>query len=232
MDKIQENKFSMYLSVQKVTNFHSDVWQELPAFKSRYSIFEKLIETIREVRLVQEGEITGVTKDKADAQQKAVEKGNEIATAVYAYASVNGDLKLKDRVSYSPSKLKLSRDTILIDSLNVIKNEALKKLPELSDYGLIQEDIDELTALIDRYAEVVENPRQSITNRARSTKELKEYMTKADTILKDQLDKLVNQFKVKSPAFFKQYKGARIIIDRGIPKKEKKIEETITEQAA
>ena len=79
--------------------------------------------------------------------------------------------------------------------------------------------------MTDHYADVVENPRQAITNRSRSTKELEAYMAKTDTVLKDQLDKLIVQFRTKSPVFWQQFKSARNIIDLGHRKKAKENEQ-------
>jgi len=222
MNKKQENRLSMYLAVQKVTNFHSDVWKDHKAFRTLFAVFEGLLGKVREARLVQEGMITGVTKDKTVAQNKAIEKGVEVAKAVYAFASVTGKNKLKDRIAYSPSKLKLMRDTMLIDSLSVIHNEAIKIIDQLQDYGITQEGMNEFSELINIYTDAVENPRQAMTNRVRSTTELKEYMAQTNTVLKEQLDTLIFQFRNINSVFYKQYNNARMIIDLGYRKKAEK----------
>ena len=215
MNSTQENKMSMYLTVQKVTNYHKNEWESHSAFVTLFSNFENQIGLIRETRLVQEGQITGVTKDKAQAQYNAIEKGLQVSTAVFAFASVIGNNKLKDRVSYSPTEFRRCRDTILIDRLTVIIEAAKQNIAELENYGLMQEDIDEYQAIIDTYTEKVEEPRQAITNRSRSTKELKDLFIDADRIMKEQLDKLMPQFKTDSKIFWQQYQNARLIIDLG-----------------
>ena len=223
MNSKEENKLSMYITVQKVTNYHSEVWQNLPAFVTIFNKFEEKINDIRETRLIQEGKITGVTKDKAEAQKKATEKGLQVATAVFAFASVAGNNKLKYRVSYSPTVLLRSRDTILADRLNVINESARQNITKLQNYGVLKSDIDELTTLINTYISMLEDPRQAITNRSRATKELKEHFKQADKILKEQSDKLMLQFKDDHSAFHQQYFNARLIINQGI--RHKKTEE-------
>ena len=79
----QENKLSMYITVQKVTNYHKQTWENLPAFVNIFDNFQKKIQEIRDTRLVQEGQITGVTKDKAEAQNNAIEKGIQVSTALF-----------------------------------------------------------------------------------------------------------------------------------------------------
>ena len=225
MDNVQENKLSMYLSVQKVTNTHSAEWQGLPAYATIFASFEDAISQIRNTRLVQEGQITGITKDKAQAQNNAIEKAIQVATAVFAYASIQNNNTLKDKVSYSPSELRRSRDTILIDRLEVIHEAATSVLAELANYGLTQADLDEFSALITSYTNMVEDPRVAITNRARATKDLKSIFKTADKILKEQLDKLMLQYKKTAPEFYQQYFNARLIIDLGIRHKKDEDEE-------
>ena len=215
MNSVQENKLSMYMTVQKVTESYRSVWETLAAFLTFFTNFETVIAKIRATRLVQEGQITGVTKDKAEAQNNLIEKTVAIATAVFAYASASGNHELQDRVSYSPSDLRNSRDTILADRSGVVKEAGEQNVANLSDYGISQGDIDELNDLLNAYLGIIEDPRQAITNRSTATKELKDHFKEGDKILKEQLDKLMPQFKTTGPLFWQQYQNARMIIDLG-----------------
>ena len=223
MNNLQENRMTMYVNVQKVTNFHKEVWQDHQAFVKFFSNFEDQIDRIRETAVIQEGHITGVTKDKEKVQNYVAGKAIKIAQAVYAFASFTGNNKLKDRVSYSPTMLKYSRDSVIVNMLNVILSAGKQNLSELEMYGVAQADIDELETLIDNIANTLEDPRQAITNRARATDELKKNFREVQKTLKEQLDKLMIQFKDTSYAFYKQYHNARKIIDLGI--RHRKLEE-------
>jgi len=215
MTNHQENKLSMYITTQQVVNFHYEVWKDSKAFTNQVTTFESIIAEIMRVRTVQESEITGVTKDKAEACFTAVEKGITAAMKISAYASVIGNNKLRDRVFYSYSKLIRSRDTFVLDRLNIIYNAAVEHLPEMADYDLTQEHVDELAVLISNYRKAVEDPRQAITNRSRATQELAELFAQADRILKERMDTLLEHFKSLSSEFYKQYKNARKIVDLG-----------------
>jgi len=202
MTKEQENKMSMFVNVQKVTNFHNEVWKDHSGFVMLFKIYEDYIERIRQISMVQEGQITGVTKDKAKMRELMAEKGHKVETAVFAYASFSGNNKLQDRVSYTLSDLKYCRDTAVVDMLNVILTAGKQYLPELELFGIVQSDIDELESLIQNYSLTAEDPRQAITNRSRATAELKSALKEADKILKEQLDKVLFQFKEISFAFY------------------------------
>lgn len=211
----QENKLSMYFSTQKVVNKYNSIWSGAPAFVTIFGNFETAIQDIQDTRLVQEGEITGVTVDKAEAKEAAISAGLEIATAVFAYASVNNNNTLKAKVDYSPSDLRRSRDTVLIDRLQVIHDEANGVIGALGDYGIDATDLTDFQSAIDAYENVVQDPREAIGDRASATAALVTLFDDADKLLKEQLDKLMEQYKAPNKKFYAQYFNARIIVDLG-----------------
>ncbi|KKN10305.1 hypothetical protein LCGC14_1037880 [marine sediment metagenome] len=212
----QENKLSMYISVQTVVNKNDTVWSGLPAFVTAFGEYEGMIQDIQNTRLVQEGDITGVPKDKAQAKEAAIQKALEVSTAVYAYAAKNNNNTLKEKVNYSPSDLRRSRDTVLIDRLQVIHNEANNIVGDLGDYGIDANDLTDLQGLIDAYENLVEEPRAAITNKSEATAALVSLFKQGDALLNEQLDKLMEQFKEDNGKFYTQYFNARIIIDLGV----------------
>lgn len=206
----------MYISVQTVVNKYNTVWSGLPAFVTAFGEFEGVIQSIQDTRLVQEGDISGVPKDKAQAKEAAIQKALEVSTAVFAYAAKNNNNTLKAKVDYSPSELRKSRDTVLIDRLQVIHQEANNIVGSLGDYGIDATDLTELQSLIDAYENLVEEPREAITNRSEATAALPGLFKQGDGLLDEQLDKLMEQFKQDNPKFYRQYFNARIIIDLGV----------------
>jgi len=230
MTKNQENRLSMYLTVQQVTNYFSNAWQAFLPFKIQYSEFETLLEKIKAIRPIQEAKITGVTKDKTEARKKVSQKALKIGEKVFAYASIIGNNKLKDRVNYRPSDFIRCRDTVLCDYIQVIYNAANQHLSELADFDVTQKELDELKRLNDNYSVIIENPRQAVTNRTRATKYIQMYFSQTDIIIKERLDKLMNHFKEENPDFWHQYKSARKIVNLGHRKR--KPEEALEVQAA
>lgn len=216
----QENKLRMYFSVQNTINKYNAEWQPVPAFGAVFSKFEETIAAIQDTRLVQEGNLTGITKDKAVAKENAIAKALEISTGVFVYGSVSNNNTLMAKVDYSPSELRQSRDTVLTDQLQVIHDEAANIMDNLADYGIDKADLEELQVLIDTYADKVEEPRVSITNRAQATGALVDLFKQGDKFLKEQLDKLMGQFKASNPKFYQVYFNARKIVDLGVRQKE------------
>lgn len=215
MTDTQENKLSMYLTTEKVVDANNPIWAGMPAFVAAKDAFSDKIMEIGKERQRQEKATTGVTKDKAAAEEAAISKAVSVASATYAYASVVGNNGLKDEVNYSPSELRKSRDTILIDRLRVILNAANTHAADLVDYGIAAADLAELDALVIAFEDQVQNPRAAISERATATGALQALFDETDIILKEQLDKLMEVYRNTSFQFYSQYKKARLIIDLG-----------------
>lgn len=215
MTKTQENRLSMYLTVQQVTNYFSDEWQGFTAYKNQFTEFETMIEKIQAIRAVQEGDITGVTQDKKDARRNLTNKGLEIAGKIHAYASVTGNNKLKKRVKFTRSQFSTCRDTTVIEYIRIIHSAAVQYATDLVDYDITPDIIDNLKTLYETFERSVENPRQAVTNRTKATVYLKQYFKESNIILKERLDKMMDYFTLKSPDFWLQYKSARKVIDLG-----------------
>ena len=212
----QENKMSMYLAVQIVCNSFGIVWSEFVAYVKTFGDFQAIISQIMETRLIQEGKTTGVAEDKQKEEDEMINKTISIASAVFAYASVIGDNELKEKINYSPSKLRKSRDTILRDRCQLVHEETSKVIDDLGDYGILAADLEELQQEIDDYAAIIALPRTAIGTRATATAQLIELFKQGDDVLNSRLDKLTEQYKSNNPDFYISYKNARSIIDLGV----------------
>jgi hypothetical protein len=205
----------MYLGTQGVCDNHNAVWSGTPAVVSAKTMFDDTIDLISKVRQTQEKETKGVTEDKGQAKEAAIVKAVSVSAATFAYASVTNNNTLKEQVNYSPTELRRSRDTILADRLRVILNAANDNAAALVDYGVQAADLTDLDTLVTAYENILEAPRTAIGERSSARIQLEELFDTADSILKDQLDKLMEIFKSTAPDFYNQYKSARVIVDLG-----------------
>ncbi len=211
----QDNKRSMYIAVQRVCNSNNSIWSGLPAFVRVFGDFETTVANIDAQSQVQEGKTTGITENKQKEEDEMIQITLEIAAAVYAYASLNGDNELRDKVSYSPTHLRRSRDNILKDICQVIHDEANKVITNLTDYGKTPADLTQMQKEIDDYAAILAKPRTAIGTRATATTHLVELFTQGDDILKSRLDKLMLSYQNTEPVFYQTYQNVRNIVDLG-----------------
>ena len=204
----------MYLAVRGICNEHNGVWNGLQAFADAVTALENTINRIHDARAIQEGKITGVTADKQQEKEEMIAHTVRIAKGVYAYASVTGNNTLKGRVDYSPSALKRARDTELRDICQVIHDAANEHIGNLGDYGIDAAALAELQTEINDFATILTSPREAIVTRAEATARLVDWFKQGDSILKDRMDPLAEQFKGDG-SFYNLYQGARVIVDLG-----------------
>ena len=133
----QENKRSMYIAVQNVCNTNNSIWSGLPAFVTAFAEYQTTLTGIDTQRQIQEGKTTGITENKQKEEDEMIQITIEVAAAVFAYASKISDNELRDKVSYSPSALRNSRDTILKDICQVIHDEANNRTTRNPTNGII-----------------------------------------------------------------------------------------------
>lgn len=211
----QENKRSMYLAVQRVCNRHNNIWSGLGAFVTAFGDFEGIIQQIGDARLIQEGQTVGIAENKQKEEDEMIDKTIEVGSAVFAYASDIGDNELREKIDYSPSSLRRSRDTVLKDRCQLVHDEANNVIANLSDYGIVAADLTDLQNAIDNYVDIIAKPRTAIGTRATATTQLVDLFKQGDGVLNDRMDRLVEQYKKDEQKFYREYKNARIIVDLG-----------------
>jgi hypothetical protein len=209
----QENKISMYFVVEDVCKKSESVWSEMHAFEEAFGLFTECIGEIKETRLIQEGKITGIAETKRKTEKKLIDLAVSIGSAIFAYSNVVGNIELKEKIYYSPSELRNSRDTILRDRCQLIHNEANKYIDSVADYGVSAEGLEEFQILINDFAGLIAKPRNAIGKRVASTARLVELFKQGDDILYNRMDKLAEMFRVSNKDFYLSYKNARIIVD-------------------
>jgi hypothetical protein len=212
----QENKMSMYHVVQDVCNKSKSVWSEMPAFEEAFGFFNECIKQIMETRLIQEGKTTGIAENKKNVEEKMIDLTISIGSAIFAYASVVGDIELKEKTYYTPSELQLSRDTILRDRCQLIHEETNKHIDSMGDYGVSTGDLEEFQMVIDNFTTLIAKPRNAIGTRVTATAKLVELFKQGDEILYNRMDKLAEKYRSSNKDFYLSYKNARIIVDMGV----------------
>lgn len=215
MKNAQENKLSMYYAVQKVCNANTSVWSGLPGFVTAFNGFESNIIKIKSAIEVQETKLKGIALKKEQLEDLMIDKALEVANAVFAYATDQSDLALKEKMNFTRSEFKRTRDSVVVEKCRLIHDEANVIIGSLASYGITPATLTTLTTRINDFSGNVAAPRTSITERKGATSELVELFAENDLILKSKLDKLMEQFKTTQPKFHKLFFNARIIVDLG-----------------
>jgi len=230
MKDYQENKLSMYLAVKLVCENFGPSWSTIPAFSDAFTEFRNKLKDLQKVVKTQAKNITGVAKDKQQEKEEMILKALQVTSAVFSFAKTNGDEELASQAKYSPSRLRFTRDSLLLEYCHHILNMGNDNAAALVPYGIAAADLTELESEINDFEAIVAKPREIIGTRVDATQDMPLKIKALDFILKNRMDPLMIMFQQSSPTFYNKYKNARKIVDLGIrhEKEVEKEEETDT----
>lgn len=221
MKKHDNNLLSMNYAVQKVVNDNRPVWNGLSAFAAAFTEFETIIGRTGAAIEKQNKSISGVTEDKNAVRAALIDKALEVGGAVHAFASDSGNNALRSSVSFSRSKLIYERAAETLQQCQLIFDQANSVIAQLASYGVDAGSLSDFEAKLAAFAAMIPSTRTAITERKGATDDISKLLKRSAAVLKNKIDKLMEQFKSASPEFYRQYHDARMIVDIGLRHKEK-----------
>lgn len=217
-------KMDMYLQVKKVIQKHSSSWTEITAFGTAYSNFNEKLADLQGLSNGQVNAMLGVRALKEEKRNKAISSAMEVLGAIKAYASANSLPDLKVQMAISASKMRYASKKNLLHFLNRILEKANEYSTALEGYGIDQAKIETFTALRNELEIAIDTPRSAVIERKTFTLKIRESFAELDEILKGQLDTLMLVLKNEHQDFYKDYIGARVVIEPKSPPKGKSTE--------
>jgi acetolactate synthase regulatory subunit len=186
---------------------------------------EEIIAVIRQTAQQQAGIITqGFTVEKNKAINQLVAQCMKVVNVLYVYAFRNNNQQLLSKMSINKRMLYNRHDNEILTLAKNIAAETANHISMLMDYGLESSELDILNENITAFENLISKPQITVGERKIHTENLKQLFSEADSILYDQLDKLVTLFKTSDPDFYNLYNTARQIINTS--KRSKKETET------
>ena len=207
-----ENKLSMAKAVQNALQMHNSVINLVPAYSAARTELDGTITEIDGLVQVQQETTEGISKDKQEAEEKAISAAVKLAGPVKSYAIAENNNALLETVNITPSKLKKMRDTDLLNALGAIKNNVAPIASSLVGYGVTPAQLTEYDNAVADYASLVQASRTQVNIRAQATEQLNSTFQKMDAILQ-RLDGFADMQKDSEPEFYLTYKNARTIVD-------------------
>lgn len=203
----------MYLNTQSTLDSNTTLWNGIPVILSTKNNFDELIQRIADVNEKTVSNSKAVTADKAITLSNLIQKAVTISGILQAYAELTGNVKLAGKVKLVASDVLRARETDVEALIAPVIAEARKELPNLADYGLIEDMIVELETSLDDFKVLIGQPR-TIRNQAFAAMTLLEELFDAcNDLVKNQLDKLMIRFKYTDTEFYSEYERARTIVD-------------------
>lgn len=213
MNKRQNAKLNMYQSVKLVMDANQLIWQVLIAMVAAFTGFTGKLAALIVAAREQEENIKGYSEQKRLRRITMAEKANEIRSAIQAFAVETGNMVLFEKVNYSLTELLSGSGNRSRSRSQIIHEEAQEHETALADYGVTPEEIAELAEAIESFATIIAQPKEYIAKKKYYTELISSLIKDIDGILKNKMDKLMENFRLTAPQFYKEYFNNRIIFD-------------------
>ncbi|MDR0604287.1 MAG: hypothetical protein LBG80_08315 [Bacteroidales bacterium] len=214
MTDYQESKLDMLQRVLEILSNNLKIYAHVKRMVDLVETLNRVLTSIRETAQQQaKVSIGGYSAEKQKTLEEVIAGSVKIANAMYVIAFDKNDKVLLSSMSINKSMFYHGHANDALTLATNIITEAKKYTSELREYGIEDNDFIQLDEAISNYKNFINRPQIAKEERALHTKNLKELFSEADSILYDQLDKLIVLFKTTSPDFYFSYKTARNIIN-------------------
>jgi hypothetical protein len=210
-----ENKRTMYKAVIDLLDANTTKTSSMTAFAAALTNFKDKVDSIAEKNQLKDTAATGKTTLKSQLASDLIAATVPVAGALFAYGSSVNDPHIKELGDVRKGDLQNLRDTDLTDKVTIIKNLADAHAAALAAYGVDAAAIAALDTKSITYDSAVGDKESSFSTKSSAGKVMTNIFTEADSILTDQLDRMMEKFNPSDMQFYQEYKSAREIKDLG-----------------
>ena len=203
----------MYKAVKDVLASNQSVWTGIPAFVTVHGSFINKLTALETSAFNQNLSMIGVSAAKNAKRQEVVDKTYAISSGIVAFAVLNNNAKLIDRMTITKSDMLYASKTRLLLLVDRVIAKASEFESQIDEFGVDQQSITELQTLRDELEAMLNAPRNAILDRKGYTQQIKALRKELDMILYLQLDKLMQVLSAEHPDLFTAYNNARVIVD-------------------
>lgn len=214
MNKVLNNKFEMLKTVRDWLGAHLAVLAFLTRIQGLYeSLCDQLEEIAKNDAEAKKGTV-GHTRAKSAVQTQMEDIIIDIIARLVATATFNKDYVLLHTVNYTDSQIRHTSDQHFQPRYESVLNAAKENAELALEDGLTPEMIAQAEELLESYKSLKTSPRQAVVSRSDLIDKVEDGVNEAMLFLDEQLDATMNTLKITNPDLLKQYREARIIIDR------------------
>ncbi len=221
MNDYQKAILKSHEQVVTIAKSKPEILMTIPYFEDGVNKMAEIVIEIKDLSVIQDRDLTGITEDKTDLHNEVIDSLIEISGAVHAYAGKQGNKTLQALVNYKPSKVAHMDAHELIDACSNTVVEA-RKIPEadLAETGITSAEITEFDSILTRLKGSTGLRRTAVIDKKDITRRIAQLFAAAADIKKNTLERLAPQFQRKAPEFYNTYKdAANVIYHRSAPQK-------------
>ncbi len=216
MTSNQSNKYTMYRSTVELLEKNTAKTGALPAFEASFGKFDSLVDQIGEKDKERMTKTPGKANARDETEDALVLGTLIVSSALTAYASSTGNAQLKGAVKVSESQLRYVRTNEQLNLAKMVVDLATANLAALGPFGVTQAMLDDLKSRIAAYDAATKQVSSGMAERVGARTAVSDLFNQADQILKDEVDRMMQFFRVSAPEFYNDFRAARVIKDIGV----------------
>lgn len=209
MKKKQITAQNMHQSLLNVMGTFNSAWSSNPAISAVVTSLISLLGLLGLAGTNQANNTKGITQTKAQARSALILMALAHSAAGMAYAASINNTTLKVNSKLTQSKLSRASDVKFVDLCMALYNLLNPFAGSLNNFGANAATLLAFKNAITSYQPVSQTPKNARSVRRTATINVKAQVTAIDTLVKEQLDTLMVQFKTTNPDFYNDYMGLR-----------------------
>lgn len=222
----QTNRSNMIEAVLSYLTLHSETITQSTGLAGPLRKVKDLMEAIWVKSNEKSAATNGKTAKKRDSGNALEKQTVKIAAALFLWAKQNNNYEVKQLSKLTKSGFEQLRDAERINRAKAIYNATKGK--DLLFANVIETDIELLNTLANEHKQDIANVSLGATKRIAAGQTLDQMLDEAVTILNEEFDKYLLIYEDSKPEFYKGYKAARVIWDKG----GKQVNNNVTETQA
>ena len=217
MTQRQEDSISMLSAVKLVMNnaTYSPIWAANPVFNTAVGTHTGNLNTVNLTAVSQDPNVQGATDTKELLKETLINNAVALALAEKAYAAATSNATLKAACMVTKSDLNKTTEAGLASVCQTLYNAVNPYIGSMAGYGPTTATQTTLQGNITAFGALVGTPRAVLAVGVAATTLLDEQLTNALTFAEEQLDGLMEQYKVTHEAFYEAYYTAHKVVHHG-----------------
>ncbi len=173
-----------------------------PAFYRSIQTLRSLLVKAQLADTSAQEDTTGITADKNQIKAELYDKMVDLTDIVSGFAAEKNNSTLSKRVNNFASVFGNTRQYDIVPLCKDILDKVKTYLPELADYGITQETLDEITLFMATYEEKVPETRAKRKGKTVSTADRDTLFDEMDDLMTNKILKFSKVFKKTNLAFY------------------------------
>ena len=206
----------MYTAAERVLKNNSIKTATIPAFAASYGRLNALLVQITDKDKERMGKTPGKLAAKDEAEDALMTAVIIISSALTAMARNKGNTQLKEAAYVSESHIRHARSSEQINIARLIYDLAKANQPDLVAYAVTETMLDDLQARIAAYDAAVKDLASGMAERSGARTAVSDLFVQADEVIKEEIDPMMQIFRVTDPELYNDYRAARVIKDLGV----------------